>query len=148
MKDRLGHGSDAGTHAQGTQATPKLQRRHFEAIAAELRAQAPKGPAKNFLDPNDPRNPQSNAAWDAHNARVNAMADKLAMTNPGFRRDFFVAAATGGDYRFKGPGKNASAVANKAKKFGGSTGMSMSTKKYPVNDGSVNSDPRGVRRPK
>src|SRR4051794_29841380 len=101
MKDAGGHGSNAGAHTAGIQnlaVTGKLQRRHFEAIAAELRAQAPSGKAKNFIDPNDPRNPQSNAAWDAFHAKVNAMADKLATTNPGFRRDFFVAAATGGDH--------------------------------------------------
>jgi hypothetical protein len=95
MKDALGHGSNAGTHASGTTSTPKLQRRHFEAIAAELKA---KGASPD---------------------EVHAMAEKLATTNPGFRRDFFVAAATGGDYRFKGPGKNAGAVAKRAKKFAG-----------------------------
>lgn len=115
MKDQLGHGSNPGTHAQGTTATPKLQRRHFEAIAAELKGR--------------------NASPD----EVHAMADKLATTNPGFRRDFFVAAATGSilpkgtvktvtgkksvrdeAYRDKGPGVNAAAVARKAKKFSGS----------------------------
>src|SRR6266403_1538843 len=106
MKDSLGHGSNAGAHSAGVKNTPKLQRRHFESIAADLRAQAPQGPAKNFVDPNDPRNPQSNAAWDAHHARVNAMADKLATTNPGFRRDFFVAAATpNGKYNNKSRGR-------------------------------------------
>lgn len=101
MKDAKGHGSEAGHHSGGIQSLAikgKLQRRHFEAIAAELRAQAPSGKAKNFVDPNDPRNPQSNAAWDAFHAKVNAMADQLATTNPGFRRDFFVAAATGGNH--------------------------------------------------
>lgn len=96
MKDAKGHGSDAGLHSGGVQATPKLQRRHFEAIAAELKGR--------------------NAAPD----EVHAMAEKLATTNPGFRRDFFVAAATGGDYRFKGPGNNAAAVSRKAKKVSGS----------------------------
>ena len=94
MKDPLGHGSDGkGLHSQGTTATPQLQRRHFEAIAAELKGRSAK--------------PEE----------VSAMADKLATTNPGFRRDFFIKAATGGDYRFKGPGKNAAAVAKKASKF-------------------------------
>ena len=78
MKDALGHGSaGTGAHTQGTQATPQVQRRHFEAIAADLKARS------------------------ASPDEVHAMADKLATTNPGFRRDFFVAAATGGDYRFK-----------------------------------------------
>jgi hypothetical protein len=93
MKDPLGHGSNAGAHAAGTVSTPKLQRRHFEAIAADLKAK--------------------NASPD----EVKAMADKLATTNPGFRRDFFVAAATGGDYRFKGPGKNSAAVQKKVSKL-------------------------------
>ncbi len=105
MKDALGHGSnpDAGAHAQAVAKLPaKMGRRHFEQIAADLRAQAPHGPAGNFVDPNDPRNPQSNAAWDAHNARVSAMADHLATTNPGFRRDLFVKAAQPGtSYRDK-----------------------------------------------
>jgi hypothetical protein len=94
MKDALGHGSNStGAHAQGTQDTPKLQRRHFEAIAADLKAKG------------------------ASEAEVHATADKLATTNPGFRRDYFVAAATGGNYRFKGPGKNAAAVSRKADVF-------------------------------
>lgn len=95
MKDALGHGSNerGGTHAQGTLATPQLQRRHFEAIAAELKGR------------------------NASTEEVAAMATKLATTNPGFRRDFFVAAATGGKYTFRGPGKNAAAVAKRAKKF-------------------------------
>ncbi len=127
MKDALGHGSNEhgmtpvqqenapfksklggkkyldpndprGAHASGTTSTPQLQRRHFEAIASELRA-AP------------------DAGSPAHAKRVNDVADKLSTTNPGFRRDFFVKAATGGDYRFKGPGNNAAAVAKKASKF-------------------------------
>lgn len=102
MKDSLGHGS--ATHASGTQATPQLQRRHFEAIAAELKGR--------------------NAGTD----EVAAMANKLATTNPGFRRDYFVAAATGGDYRNKGPGKDAAAVARKAAKFSGSAAPSADKK--------------------
>ena len=103
MKDALGHGSNArgsgaesvlnkahnavrklqGAHANGIQGTPQLQRRHFEAIAAELKA-AP------------------DAGSPAHAARVRDMALKLATTNPGFRHDFFTAAATpGGAYRNK-----------------------------------------------
>lgn len=97
MKDALGHGSDAGVHAAMINALPKkLGRKEFEQIAAQLRSQAPHGAAKNFVDPSDPRNPQSNAAWDAHNARVSAMADHLSTTNPGFRRDLFVKAAQPG----------------------------------------------------
>jgi hypothetical protein len=74
MKDARGHGSNnrGGTHASGTTSTPQLQRRHFEAIAADLKSKG--------------------AGMD----EVHAMADKLSTTNPGFRRDFFVAAATGG----------------------------------------------------
>jgi hypothetical protein len=104
MKDALGHGSDTGTHSQGVQATPKLQRRHFEAIAAELRA-AP------------------DAGSPAHAQRVSEAASKLAMTNPGFRRDFFVKAATpGGDYNNKSRGRTSAmgaAKMSKAKKFAG-----------------------------
>ncbi len=115
MKDALGHGSVSGgrgIHAVGTAQTPQLQRRHFEAIAADLKARAPASwgdnSTKAFSDANG-----------AHMAKINDMADKLATTNPGFRRDFFVKAATGGDYRFKGPGNNSAAVAKKAKKFSG-----------------------------
>ena len=105
MKDALGHGSEGkGLHAQGTTATPQLQRRHFEAIAAELKA-AP------------------DAGSPAHAQRVNDAASKLAMTNPGFRRDFFVKAATpGGDYTNKSRGRNSAMGAAKlsnAKKFAG-----------------------------
>jgi hypothetical protein len=105
MKDALGHGSNAGAHAGGTQATPKLQRRHFEQIAAELKGRG------------------------ASPDEVRAVADKLATTNPGFRADFFVAAATGGKftnafgklttYRDKGPGAHPELVAKRAGKFNG-----------------------------
>lgn len=98
MKDARGHGSAAGAHSTGVQATPQLQRRHFEAIAAELKG-AP------------------DAGSPAHAQRVSDMADKLATINPGFRRDFFVKAATGGDYRFKGPGKNSASVQKTADTF-------------------------------
>lgn len=118
MKDALGHGSDGkGAHSEGVQNTPKLQRRHFEEIAAQLKAAPDAGSA-------------------AHAQRVSEMADKLSTTNPGFRRDYFVAAATGGTipkgtvttvtgkksvrdaaYRNKGPGSNAAAVGRKADKF-------------------------------
>lgn len=96
MKDPLGHGSNAGLHSQGILKTPQLQRRHFEAMAAELKA---KGASPD---------------------EVNAVASKLAMTNPGFRRDFFVAASTGGDYKSRG--RNSAMGAKtmaKAKKFAG-----------------------------
>jgi len=44
MKDALGHGSaGSGIHSQGTKATPQLQRRHFEAIAADLKAKGATG---------------------------------------------------------------------------------------------------------
>lgn len=100
MKDPLGHGSNpGGAHSAGiAKKTPQLQRRHFEAIAADLKS-AP------------------DAGSPAHSQRVSEMADKLALTNPGFRRDFFIKAATGGDYRFKGPGNNAADVEKKAKAF-------------------------------
>ena len=99
MKDQLGHGSEAGrgtgAHTQGVQATPQLQRRHFEAIAADLKAQAPTSWGDNSSK-------ASSDANGAHMAKVSAMADKLSTTNPGFRRDFFVAAATpGGKYNNK-----------------------------------------------
>lgn len=110
MKDALGHGSNdrggAGLHSAGVQATPQLQRRHFEAIAAELKA-AP------------------DAGSEAHRQRVSDVADKLAMTNPGFRRDFFVKAATpGGAYNNKSRERSASkpgfaSKVSKAKKFAG-----------------------------
>lgn len=107
MKDALGHGSNAGAHTTGVQKTPKLQRRHFEEIAAQLRS-AP------------------DAGSPAHAQRVSDMADRLATTNPGFRRDYFVSAATGSkmangkNYSNKGPGNNAGAVKRKAAKFSGS----------------------------
>lgn len=75
MKDAKGHGSDAGLHSAMIKALPaKLGRRHFEQIAADLRAKAASDPA-------------------GHDARVNAMADHLSTTNPGFRRDLFVKAS-------------------------------------------------------
>lgn len=100
MKGPLGHGSEGkGLHAQGTTATPQLQRRHFEAIAAELKA-AP------------------DAGSPAHAQRVAAMANQLATTNPGFRRDFFVAAATpGGKYNNKTNKSSRPDVQKKAKAF-------------------------------
>lgn len=73
-------------HTSGIEGSPKLQRRHFEAIAAELRA-AP------------------DAGSPEHSQRVSQMADKLATTNPGFRRDFFIKAATGGGYTNKSRGR-------------------------------------------
>lgn len=138
-KDALGHGSDSnGTHSGAINKLPaKMTRAHFEQIAASLRAQAPQGKAGDFVDPNDPRNPQSNAAWDAHNARVSAMADHLATTNPGFRRDLFVKASQPNtSYKDRSTRNvtktNASKKLASFNKAGGTTGMSMSTKKYPV----------------
>ena len=82
MKDALGHGSEAGgsTHAEAISKLPaKMTRAHFEQIAAQLRTRAEMGGS------------------DAdHQARVNAMADHLATTNPGFRRDLFVKASQPG----------------------------------------------------
>lgn len=87
MKDALGHGSNGtGAHSQGVQALPNMQRRHFEAIAAEFKSQPDVGSPE-------------------HLQRVNDMADKLATTNPGFRRDFFVKASTGGGYNNKSGGR-------------------------------------------
>lgn len=104
-----------GAHSQGVQATPQLQRRHFEAIAADL---------KNAPDAGSP----------AHAQRVSDMANKLSTTNPGFRRDFFVAAATpGGAYRNKGPGKNAAAVQKTVGRYVGKTGKSA----YGTHTGSI-----------
>lgn len=86
MKDALGHGSnpDAGAHAQAVAKLPaKMGRRHFEQLAEQLRAQGATDPA-------------------GHDARVNAMADHLATTNPGFRRELFVKASQPGTtYRNK-----------------------------------------------
>jgi hypothetical protein len=64
-----------GSHAQSIDKLPgKMTRAHFELIASNLRSQAASDPA-------------------GHNARVSAMADKLATTNPGFKRDLFVKAS-------------------------------------------------------
>jgi len=91
MKDALGHGSNpTGTHSSLIENLPgKLQRRHFEAIAAELRS-AP------------------NAGSPEHVERVKQVADQLSTTNPGFRRDFFMAAAVPGqgNYNNKSRGRN------------------------------------------
>lgn len=67
----------------------KLERRHFEAIAADLKSKG------------------------ANHEEVHAMADKLAKTNPGFRRDFFVAASTGGSYNNKSGGRKSKMNATK-----------------------------------
>lgn len=116
MKDQLGHGSNPGTHAAGTTSTPKLQRRHFEAMAADLKAQAPKSWGDNSTKANSDAN-------GAHMAKVNAVADKLATTNPGFRRDFFVKASVpDGGYNNKSRGRTSAmgaAKMGKAKKFAG-----------------------------
>ena len=67
----------------------KLERRHFEAIAADLKSKG------------------------AKDDEVHAMADKLAGTNPNFHRGFFVAAATGGKYNNKSSGRNSNMSAAK-----------------------------------
>lgn len=76
MKDPQGHGSNAtGAHSGFIENLPKkMGRRHFEQIAETLRASALSDPA-------------------GHHARVEQMANHLATTNPGFRRDLFVKAA-------------------------------------------------------
>lgn len=90
MKDAQGHGSNGkGSHSAMIDNLPaKMQRRHFEAIASELRGQADAGSPE-------------------HLQRVNAVADKLSTTNPGFRRDFFMAAAVpgAGSYNNKSTGR-------------------------------------------
>jgi len=107
-----------GLHSAGVQSTPQLQRRHFEAIAADLKAQAPKSWGDNSSKANSDAN-------GAHMAKVNDVADKLAMTNPGFRRDFFVKAATpGGAYNNKSRERSATkpgfaSKVSRAKKFAG-----------------------------
>jgi hypothetical protein len=75
-----------GAHSTGVQALPNMERRHFEAIAAEFKSQPDVG-------------------TPGHLQRVNEMADKLSTTNPAFRRDFFVKAATGGGYNDKSRGR-------------------------------------------
>lgn len=109
MKDAKGHGSEAGLHSAGIQSLAikgKLQRRHFEAIAAELKS-AP------------------DAGSPAHAQRVQDMANQLATTNPGFRRDFFVAAATGGTHVSDRSGKS---IAYSNKSQGRNSGMSKAKK--------------------
>jgi hypothetical protein len=107
-KDAGGHGSESGggsgAHSAKIQATPQLQRRHFEAIAADLKG-------------------ASDAGSPAHAQRVSDMADKLSTTNPGFNRNFFTAAATpGGAYNNKyqphsrAPGGKAGRVADVQRK--------------------------------
>lgn len=86
MKDAMGHGSNGG-HSTGVNALPKMQRRHFEAIASEFKSQKDVGSPE-------------------HLQRVTDMANQLQTTNPGFRRDFFIKAATGGDYNNKSRGRN------------------------------------------
>jgi hypothetical protein len=54
-----------------------MGRRHFEQIAETLRSQAATDPA-------------------GHDARVSQMADRIASSNPGFRRDLFVKASQPG----------------------------------------------------
>lgn len=82
MKDRLGHGSNPGTHSAGIVKLPKLGRAAFQQIAQNLFGQKPQ-------DPNDLK------ANTAFSDRLTAAADKLAMTNPGFNRQKFIEAASG-----------------------------------------------------
>jgi len=119
MKDALGHGSDAGVHSAMIKALPaKLGRRHFEQIAADLRSKAVNDPA-------------------GHDARVAAMADHLATTNPGFRRDLFVKASQPNtSYKDKSTREitkiNTSKQLGKYRAASSNTGMTMSTKKSPA----------------
>jgi hypothetical protein len=95
MKDALGHGSNGHSQAMHdghpktapvaihpgaagrTDLPKKMGRRHFEQIAETLRSQAATDPA-------------------GHDARVSQMADRIASSNPGFRRDLFVKASQPG----------------------------------------------------
>lgn len=100
MKDALGHGSDGkGAHSSMINNLPqKLQRRHFEAIASELRS-------------------QPDAGSDEHRARVNAIADQLSTTNPGFRRDFFLAASIPGEGKYNNKSRGRNSDMGKASKI-------------------------------
>jgi hypothetical protein len=92
MKDALGHGSNGhsqamldghpktapvATHPSMDNLPKNMGRRHFEQIAETLRAQGAADPA-------------------GHDARVNAMADRLSQSNSQFRRDLFVKASQPG----------------------------------------------------
>lgn len=90
MKDRLGHGSNAGEHASGIQGkVPRLTRAHFEHIAEQLRS--------------------SNASPD----KVTSVISQLKLTNPGFNADRFRAAVMG-DSKGQGLKSRASSKANAA----------------------------------
>lgn len=65
-----------GAHTGGIDKLPALQRRHYEAIAAELKAQ---GVGKNS---------------DEHAGHVADVAAHLSTTNPNFDRVRFIKAAT------------------------------------------------------
>ena len=127
-----------GAHSVGITNTPQLQRRHFEAIAADLKSQAPASWGNNSSKANSDAN-------GAHMAKVNDMADKLSTTNPGFRRDFFVKAATpGGGYKNKTDKSSRADVQKKAAKFtGGSpfnnTEMNLRTGRTSAKSQSVKS---------
>jgi hypothetical protein len=72
------HGKiDNGIHSQTINDLPQMQRRHYENIAAELKAQG--ASAKSSVD---------------HGSRVRQYADRLATTNPLFNRQRFISAAT------------------------------------------------------
>jgi hypothetical protein len=68
---------DNGIHSQTINDLPQMQRRHYENIAAELKAQG--ASAKSSVD---------------HGSRVRQYADRLATTNPLFNRQRFISAAT------------------------------------------------------
>lgn len=113
MKDRLGHGSNAGEHASGIQkSVPRLTRAHFEHIAEQLLA-------------TKPRDESDRAANEAFSARLSAAADKLSGTNPGFNRNRFIAAASG-NVKGQGLKSRASSKANASKRaqnFGKKQGL-------------------------
>jgi len=94
MKDALGHGSDGGngSHSGPINNLPtKMTKAHFEVIAANLRA--------------------SKASPD----EVNAMAARLATTNPGFNAKRFADAVNSGTVKM---GSRSSSKANAAAQLG------------------------------
>lgn len=92
-KDALGHGSDnKGAHSGQINKLPsKMTKAHFEVIAAQLRASK------------------------ASPEEVNAMAARLATTNPGFNAQRFADAVNKGTVSM---GSRASSKANAAAKLG------------------------------
>jgi len=65
-----------------------MSRKHFQAIADELRRQRPDAADKNAFD----RTPWEAGTYDEWATVVIGMADVLRSFNPGFKRDRFYAA--------------------------------------------------------